>query len=234
MPRVALIVSLVSSLLIVSMFSAAQEKAHGTPEPGSTQEPTEQDKFEARYLADLNTYFEPDPAGIEYLSETNLPLAEYPILLEVAKRSGESAKMLYQTRARGDSWGRILSNHGLTEIVFYVIIATTFESETYSPIYAKYAAVPESQWNSVALTDPEIVSMANLKFIASQHDYSVFEVMKLHDEGLEFVELNAKVKELKDEMIKEQKKASSKSSKDKEEVEKKEEEKEESKDSRRP
>ena len=111
-----------------------------------------------------------------------LPAASEPAVVEVGRRFAELGFTIKAT----EGTRRCLADAGI-------------ESE---PI----AKLQEGRPNIVdALTDGEIQNLVNLKFIASQNDYNVFEVMAMRDQGTDFVSLARDVREAKELWLAQQK-----------------------------
>lgn len=145
----------------------------------------------------LVQYFKISTDVVAALRATGVTAEELPVCCHIARHSGTNAESIAKMRARGDTWREIVLGRNMGMNIFYQPIVGTSVSETYYPIFAKFDAVPASQWRKLELSDDEILNLVNLRFIASQHDYSVYKVMAQRDDGLPFLEINQNIKEAK-------------------------------------
>ncbi len=53
---------------------------------------------------------------------------------------------------------------------------------------------PEKDWNTIRLTDAEIVDFVNLRFISEYHSYSPEEVIRMRSAGAGFITINDNIK----------------------------------------
>jgi len=93
--------------------------------------------------------------------------AELPVLLWVAGRAGVSADVVGAQRAQGMSWQRVIARFGVGAGTFRV---ATLEVPVAGPLrraVAEFASTDPGQWHQLALTDTEIVALANLRALAA-------------------------------------------------------------------
>ncbi len=164
----------------------------------------EEDRTE--FSAALAAYYGVTPEEVSVVWETEISSEEIAVVLRVAQLSNTSAVNIGTLRVRGDSWQDIMNIRNVGCGSFYMMVAGNVESGLYTPILAKFDSVPETKWDTIDLTNDEIVNLVNLKFLSSQHDFSAFKIMEMRDAGKTFVEISANSKAAKDEMAKEEKK----------------------------
>lgn len=150
------------------------------------------------------SYFSVTPAAVASVRTTGVSTEEIPVVFQVAGLTKTSPVSVATLRARGDSWQGITKVRNLGADAFYVMIGTQFSSKTYSPLIGKYKMVKADKWNKIELSDQDVVNLVNLKFIASHCDYSMFEVMKMRDNGDSFVTICAQVEMAKAELLDEE------------------------------
>jgi hypothetical protein len=175
-------------------------------------------EMEEDYYTALSKYFEIQHDSVLQLVDLGISSIDIPVTIIVARDNKVTSHRIAEVRRAGNSWMDILTARGVSPEIFYFLLMGEIESKTYTPIFAKFDTTAKSQWESIILSDGEIRDLVNLKFIYSHYDYSVFEVMKLRDSGVGFVEINSLVAQKKQEMIKEekQKKLDAAKAKDKE------------------
>lgn len=173
----------------------------------SAEEPQKQ------YLADAATYFEVEPEVINDLIKQGVVIEEIPVILLISMRTKSSATQIATVRVRGDSWPDIINGRSISTEIFYIMISGEIVSKVYAPIFAKFASDPSGKMIKVPLSEDDVINMANLRFISSQHDYSIFEVMAMRDMGKEFAKINQQISQKKAELIKEEKRKKAEASK---------------------
>jgi hypothetical protein len=153
----------------------------------------------------IGHYFKITSAQVSELRAAGVVTEDLAVCCHIAKHSGARVASIAEMRVRGDSWSEIVLGRNMGMNIFYQPIVGYSSSETYYPIFAKFDAVPASQWRKLALSDEEITNLVNLRFISSEHDYSVYKVMAQRDEGLPFLDINKNIKEAKQVLLAEQK-----------------------------
>ncbi len=170
--------------VLVAVFaacSAAAQTAGWAPET------------EKSYIAAVARHFDVTVEEVSDLQDLGLAAEDLPVALLLAKRSKVSVDQIAENRGNGQPWLDIAELHDLGADVFYIKIGAKYSSETYSPILTKYISLPRSKWKNLELSDEEVVNLVNLKFIASYHDSSMFEVMAMRDYGKTFPRINDQV-----------------------------------------
>jgi hypothetical protein len=158
------------------------------------------DKEDA-YFADIAAHFQDSTAVLQEILAEEIDPEDLPVCFVVARETNSSAQQIAQLRKQGDSWADIMRTKGMSPRAFYFIVAVDFDSKTYSPLFAKYTTVPQSEWPDIVLSDEDVVNLVNLKFIYRRHGYSVFEVMAMRDIGKSFPTINQQIARLKQELM---------------------------------
>ena len=182
--------SIVGAVLLITLASGTMAVAGG---------------LDKAYTEAVCTYFKVNQETVEAVKSVGITDEDIPVVFFVAQRSKSDPATIADVRARGDSWEGIVKSRNLGSDIFFQHVVGFIDSPTYFPIFEKYKTSDTSKWRSMPLADDEIVNLVNLKFIASQHDYSVFEVMNQRDRGDTFVTINKDVREAKDLWIAQQK-----------------------------
>ena len=139
-------------------------------------------------------YFNVTQAEVDDVREAGLSSDEIPVAFHIAQRGGISVQRVAQMKTRGDSWTGIVLGRNMGLEVFYIMISGEINSSIYSPIIAKYNAVPQSRWNQMQLSDSEIADLVNLKMMASGHDYNIFKIIAMRDLNKSFEQINHEVR----------------------------------------
>ena len=80
---------------------------------------------------------------------------DLPALFLISNRTEVPAEDIMEERLQEKSWAEIATEHGLKADVYYFMISGEITSETYSPIFAKYSALPDQNWDKIELSDDE-------------------------------------------------------------------------------
>ncbi len=157
------------------------------------------------YRDEIANYYKVDASQVDEVAATGVAAEDVPVVFFIAQRGKTNPMTIAQARVRGDSWIGITKGRNLGADIYYMPIAGEITSSTYGPIFEKYSSTSPSQWRDLPLTDNEVRDMVNLKFISSRHDYNVFKVMKMRDEGSDYLSLNREVREAKEALLAERK-----------------------------
>ena len=152
----------------------------------------------------LKHYFDVSDEQFDAVQEHGLAPEDLAVCFHIARYSKSNPVTLAKVRARGDSWRDIVLGRNGSMDIFYKPIVGYAASEVYYPILAKFDNTPTDQWRKLELTDDEVVKLVNLRFIASEHDYSIYEVMAQVDEGKSFADINRNIKAAKEVLVAEQ------------------------------
>ena len=135
------------------------------------------------------------------LSEAGITDDDLAVVYFVADRAKVEASEVAADRKVGGSWASIASSHGLDSRAFYMMVASEVTSKAYKPVFGKFSSVPQSDWKNVQLTDSDIISLVNLKFVSSHHDYTAFDIMAMRDYGKSFVKINHQARLAKEKLL---------------------------------
>lgn len=149
------------------------------------------------YISALCQHFEVSEQVVTSLADQGIAVEELPVAFLMAKRGEVKPDPIVGDRVKGASWMSIAEDHGLDAGIFYIMINAKFSSKIYSPIMEKYNPETGKLKKDLSLDDGEIMNLANLRFLSSVHDYSMFEIMAMRDYGKNFVRINQQVKEAK-------------------------------------
>lgn len=162
-------------------------------------------EMEEDYYTAVSGYFQISIDTVVDLVKLGIADIDLPVTCIIARNNKVTPNRIAEVRTAENSWMEIVDARGLSPELFYFMLVGEIESKTYAPIFARFDTTARSQRKNLILTDGEIQDIVNLKFIYSHHDYSVFKVMAMRDNGKGFVEINTLVAQKKEEMIKEEK-----------------------------
>jgi hypothetical protein len=95
-------------------------------------------------------------------------------------------------RLHGDSWWDISVRYGLGADVYYVPVAVVHSGPPYGRAYGHYKK-PKNQWNTIALTDSDIVNLVELRFMSEHYHVAPERIVELRERDVDFVTIHGDV-----------------------------------------
>jgi hypothetical protein len=117
------------------------------------------------YFRVVSEQFQVSVAELQRLTEAGARDEELPVLLRVSRTSGISPTVLLALRRRGDSWLAIARRYGLGASIFYVAMTEDQVDDRIRRAHGLYRDTPENRWNTLSLSDEEVVVLANLQVL---------------------------------------------------------------------
>ena len=142
------------------------------------------------HVAVANYYRVPEREVI-VIRERRIPDHEIPVALFIARHAGVTPSRIVDLRLRGDSWWDISVRFGLGAEVFYVPVAVT-PGPPYGRAYGYYKK-PRRQWNTIVLTDDDIVNLVELRFLSEYYGVPPERVIEVRGRHGDFVAVHAEV-----------------------------------------
>ena len=87
----------------------------------------------------------------------------------------------------------ITLRYGLSPEIYYVPISVS-PGPPYGKAYGYYKNKPRKEWKKIVFKDSDIINLVNLKFTSEHYKYSPNEVIKMREEGKNFVVINDEIK----------------------------------------
>lgn len=153
------------------------------------------------YLAVGEHYRVPEKE-IVIVRQKNIPNEEMPVVFFLAKRTGTTPEAIIKLRLGGKSWMEITAHFGLSAEIYYVPVKEV-SGPPYGKAYGHFKNRERNQWREIKLTDGDIVNFVNLKFISEHYGCSPDEVVKMRENGKNFIDINTEVKKNKGQAKKE-------------------------------
>lgn len=162
-----------------------------------------EDGIQGFYLAIGEHYRVPDKE-IVVVRERKIPDEEMPVVFYLANRAAVTPQAIIKLRLSGKSWMDITFGYGLNAEIFYVPVAVD-PGPPYGKAYGHFKKREKAEWGKIILPDNDIINMVNLKFMSDYYKCPADDIIKLRQEGKNFVDINTHVK--KNKKQKEQNKA---------------------------
>ncbi len=145
------------------------------------------------YYYDVCQYYHVPEQEVIILRERRISDEEIPVVFFLAQRANVAPATIIDMRARGTSWMDISMHFGIGPDVYYVPVAEV-PGSAYEGVYSYYRARPREEWNTIHLSDEDVVNFVDLRFVSEHHGYDVPEIMKMRSEGKSFMRINEEVK----------------------------------------
>lgn len=142
----------------------------------------------------ISDYYHVPVQKVEILRERKIHEEELPVVFYIAGIAGEKPEVIVNLRLGGSSWFDISLKYGIYSNVYYVPLKSNPSSPPYGKAYGYYKNKPRKEWKNIELTDEEIINFVNLRFISEHYNYNPAEVVKMREEGKNFVTINNIVK----------------------------------------
>lgn len=147
------------------------------------------------YLA-VSSHYQVPEKEIVVVRERRVPDEEMPVVFFLASRLNVSPKTIIDLRLGGKSWMDITFQYGKTAEIFYVPVENV-SGPPYGHAYGHFKKRSKNKWNEIRLSDDDIVNFVNLKFISDHYGWTPDEVVKMRQNGKDFVDINHEVKQKK-------------------------------------
>lgn len=143
------------------------------------------------HVAVANYYHVPE-RDVIVVRERRIPDDELPVVFFIAERARVPAARIVDLRLAGSSWWDISVRYGLGADVYYVPVAVVHSGPPYGRAYGHYKK-PRQQWNTIVLTDADIVNLVELRFM-SEHDHVAPDrIVELRERDVDFVTIHGDV-----------------------------------------
>lgn len=118
------------------------------------------------HVAVANYYHVPE-REVVVIRERRISDDELPVVLFIARQARVPTARVIELRERGRSWWDISVGFGLKPDVFYVPVAVA-PGPPYGKAYGHYKK-PRGQWNTIVLSDADVVNMVQLRFLSEHY-----------------------------------------------------------------
>jgi hypothetical protein len=116
------------------------------------------------YLLAAGCHFRVPAGEVEVLARWSIPPEEIPVGLFLSARAGVSPEVIFSLRRTRTSWGELAGRYGLGAAAFHVPLNGASPGEL-SRAYEAFEGSPPREWDSLSLSDPEIIALVNLRFL---------------------------------------------------------------------
>ncbi len=125
--------------------------------------------------------------------ERQIPEEQLPVVFHIAENARVNPSVIIKLRLKGMSWMEICRHFNLTAEIFYFELNHN-PGPPYGKAYGHFKNRKRTQWNTIELSDADIVNFANLRFLTVHYGYSPDEVIKMRSNGKKFISIHKEVK----------------------------------------
>ncbi len=136
------------------------------------------------YLS-LSDYYRVPRDDIYYLHDRHIPDYDMPVVFFIAQHAHVSPGVIVDMRLSGRSWMDISLHFGLGPDVYYVPVQRV-SGPPYGKAYGYYKNKDRKHWDTIRLSDDDVVNMVNLRFMSDHYNYPPEDVMRMRSGGKSF------------------------------------------------
>lgn len=141
----------------------------------------------------LGEYYRVPEREIIVIHERRIPDHDIPVVMFIAQRARVVPAVIIDMRLAGRSWMDISLHFGLGPDIYYVPVTKVY-GPPYGNAYGYYKNKPRKEWQSIRLSDADVVNLVNLRFISERYHYSPEEIMRMRSGGKSFVGINDEIR----------------------------------------
>lgn len=174
-------------VLFIFILSVKHAPSDALPPP-----PDPEDVFRLSTLQ----YFGLPEADFLSARQKGVPEDEIPVLFFMAKNAKLPVPDILKLRLEGKSWFDISVKFHIGPETFYVPIEDYISpGPPYGNAYGHYRNKPKAQWNTIVLSDGDIINLVNLRFITEHYGKPARYVINLREQDAGFIQIHKKIKE---------------------------------------
>ena len=191
--------SIAGFFLLVLLFTGAGSNA-GVNLGASIDD----DGLKSFYLA-IGDHYKVQEKEVVVVQKRQVRDEEMPVVFYLARQAKVSPEVIVELRLEGRTWMEITTNFGLYADIYHINV-TTQAGPPYGKAYGYCKNKPKSEWRKLSFSDSEIVNFVNLRFVSEHYGISPDEVVKLREQGQNYVLINENMKKEKEKGKKDKKK----------------------------
>lgn len=149
---------------------------------------TAQDAAVQAYYGGIADHFDLPAEEVRVLSEWQIQPEEVPVALFMARQGGISVDALMALEGGGQSWSALAARYDLGASHFHVPLPAGAAAGLLSSLYERFAATPRDRWDTLTLSDAEIVHLVNIRVLSEHFDTPPARVLEARSRSGSFVE----------------------------------------------
>lgn len=152
-----------------------------------------QDAARADYFRSVAGFFNLPANEVAILSDWDIPAQEIPVVLFMARRAGVSPEALVALRDGGQSWSSLATRYRVTPSALHVPVPDEAPTGVLTAAYQGYRSNEVGSWDSIRLSDQEIIALVNLRVISQTLAIPPERVLRSSGPGVTWVALHARL-----------------------------------------
>lgn len=154
----------------------------------------ERDAAQVDYFRAVAGFFNLPPTEIVILSDWKMPADEIPVVLFMARRAGVSPEALVALREAGQTWSALADRYRVRAPAFHVPVRDDAATGRLDGAYRLFRSTPVGEWESIRLSDDDIVALVNVRVISQSLGLPAERVLAETSEVDSFVRLYARLR----------------------------------------
>jgi hypothetical protein len=146
------------------------------------------------FLLAVGNYYRFPQSEVVIIRKRGIPADEIPVVLFIAKRAHVEPKTIVDLRLQGNTWLDIALRHGLGPDLFYVPTDGVVTGPPFARAYGYYKNKPRKDWNTIPLSDDDIISLVNLKWVSEHYGHSPGKIISMLSGNGEFISINEEIR----------------------------------------
>lgn len=170
----------ITSIVIV-LFLILAGAVQTQPEP-----PTVGTEGISRYESAAAAYFGVPQQEVSFIHQSGITHEEIPVVLFLAQHGHVTPSAIVDLNRRGMSWQAVTRHLGLDASIYHVDVSRA-PGPPYDNAMHTFTEAPETRWKFLALQDPDIINLVNLKFLTGHCHADPDRVMTIRGRGKSFI-----------------------------------------------
>lgn len=129
------------------------------------------------YTRLASAHFQVSQNEVALLAEERIQPDEVAVVLRISQVSGISPTALIALRRSGESWMGIARRYGMGASSFHEPVPAGAIEDRTRRAMAAYGDTPATSWDSIQLTDDEVVTLVNLRMLTRELGVSHAQVL---------------------------------------------------------
>lgn len=138
--------------------------------------------FTESFFGAMQDYYKVPEKEVVGIKEKGISEEEASVAMFFSMTANIQPSIVIDLRVSGKSWMDIMAHFKMTPEVFYVPV------EGHGKAYG-HLRKPKNQWKKMMLKDVDVVNLVNLKFISEYYGYPPEEVIRMREEGRNFMSI---------------------------------------------
>lgn len=140
----------------------------------------------------VSNYYHVPQREVILVRERRIRDDELPVVFFIAQRARVAPATIVDLRLRGLSWWDISVRYGIGPEVYYVPVAVA-PGPPYGKAWGHYKKKPKKQWNTIVLSDDDVVNLVHVRFLSDHYRIPPERVIEVRGRQRDIVAVNYEV-----------------------------------------